>query len=56
MLQITAQVGIEEKGREGFLWHVPLSITEHDKTTILSSVQPENLFENQVFCSDEVVH
>lgn len=31
MLQITAQVGIEEKGRGGFLGHVPLSIKERDK-------------------------
>lgn len=56
MLQITAQARIEEKGRGGFLRHVPLSITEQDKTTILSSVQPKKLFWNQVFCSERVVH
>lgn len=44
MLQITAQVGIEEKGRKGFLRHIPLSITEHDKNTVLSSVLPGKLF------------
>lgn len=44
MLQITAQVGTDEKGRGEFLRHVPLPITKHDKTTILSSVQPEKLF------------